>query len=234
MPSKRPSPTGDSSSESDSDSPESFSLVESKKSAKRKNEEIQKAHAAIKRQSKLKNQERDRVLKEQAKRRKERENPEGEDVAVDSPEARMARAMQEAQEEENEFEDSARSGSSGLAVGGADEDEDMESGESSVDGMDDEDDEVLVKKPPKHLPDHLFEVAFASQNAQLAESSNSTIETPNKSKQATLASKKKKRTSQSKDIIVGYDYFSVTPAHLDYAIIQDHGRSDHSRRHPKR
>lgn len=197
MPSKRPTPTGGSSLESDLDAPESFSLAESKKSAKRKNEEIQKAHTAIKRQGKLKNQERDRTLKEQAKRRKERVNKEREDVIVDTPEARMERAMKEAREEGSEGGDSEggeQDNFSGVGV----EDEDMESG-------DDENEEVLAKKPSNHLPDHLFEVAFTSHNTQQAEASNSPIQTSRKPKEAALAPKKKKRKAQSKDMIIGYD-----------------------------
>lgn len=203
-PSNRPGPPRGSSSESDSDAPESFSLAESKKSAKRKNEEIEKAHTAIKRQGKRKNQERDRTLKEQAKRRKESVNKESEDAAVDTPETRMERAMKEAQEEGSEGGDSEgeKDGFSGLGVEG----EDMESGESSSDGMDDESEEILAKRPPKHLPDHLFEVAFASQNAQLAEASTSPVRTSRKSKEVALASKKKKRKAQSKDMVIGYDY----------------------------
>lgn len=213
MPSR---PTGGSSSESDSDVPESFSLAESKKSAKRKNEEIQKAHRAIKRQGKLKNQERDRTLKEQAKRRKESVNKERNDAVVDTPGARMERAMKEAQEEGSgggDSEGGEQDGFSGLGVEDeiASEDEDMASGESSSDGMDVENEEVLVKKPPKHLPDHLFEAAFTSQNARLAEASNSPIRTSRKSKEAALSSKKKKRKEQSKDMVIGYDYFPLCP-----------------------
>jgi hypothetical protein len=237
MPSR---PTGGSSSEADSDVPESFSLAESKKSAKRKNEEIQRAHTAIKRQGKLKNQERDRTLKEQAKRRpgKESVNKEREDVAVDTPEARMERAMMEAQEEGSgggDSEGGEQDGFSGLGVEDeiASEEEDMESGESSADGMDVEIEEIPAKKP-KHLPDHLFEVAFASQNAQLAEASNSPIPTSRKSKEAALSSKKKKRKEQFKDMVIGYDYFPPVPsAHFDYTAVEDHGRSERSHRHCK-
>jgi len=196
MPRKRLRPTSDSSSDSD-DTPETFTLAESKKSAKRKSEEIEKAHAAINRQSKLKNQEKDRVLKEQAKRRKERENAQGdEDGRADALEARMERAMKEAQDEESLVVDSEeeRDGFSDDEIEG-ELASDMEFGEDGTD----EEEEDLEQKSTKHLPDHLFEAAFASQNVQLEDASNSTTKTSSKPK----PSKKKKRKTQSKDIVLG-------------------------------
>ncbi|KAF8345751.1 hypothetical protein F5887DRAFT_917124 [Amanita rubescens] len=203
MPRKRLRPTSDPSSDSDN-APEAFTLAESKKSAKRKSGEIEKAHAAINRQSKLKNQERDRVLKEQAKRRKERVNAEGdEDGRVGSLEARMERAMKEAQDEESVVVDSEGEHHDGELASDMDldvqaEDEDMEFGEDGTD--DDEEEEDLEKKSTKHLPDHLFEAAFASQNAQVEDASKSTTKS---SSLKPKPSKKKKRKTQSKDIVLG-------------------------------
>ena len=202
MPRKRLRPTSDSSSDSD-DTPETFTLAESKKSAKRKSEEIEKAHAAINRQSKLKNQEKDRVLKEQAKRRKERENAQGdEDGRADALEARMERAMKEAQDEESLVVDSEeeRDGFSDDEIEG-ELSSDMEFGEDGTD----EEEEDLEQKSTKHLPDHLFEAAFASQNVQLEDASNSTTKTSSKPK----PSKKKKRKTQSKDIVLGWVSFRI-------------------------
>ncbi|KIL62832.1 hypothetical protein M378DRAFT_199063 [Amanita muscaria Koide BX008] len=90
-----------STSDTDSDVPETFTLAESKKSAKRKNVDVEKAHAAQRKKSKLKNQERDKLLKEQAEKRKERKG--GEDPL--SVEARMKRAMREAEEEASDEEE---------------------------------------------------------------------------------------------------------------------------------
>jgi hypothetical protein len=213
MPRKRLRPTSDSSSDSD-DAPEAFTLAESKKSAKRKSEEIEKAHAAINRQSKLKNQERDRVLKEQAKRRKEKGNAEGDGRGrVDALEARMERAMKEAQGEESVVADSEEEHHDGFLDDGIEgelasdmdpdvqaEDEDMEFGEDGSDEEDEDEEEDPETKSTKHLPDHLFEAAFASQHAQLEETSKSTTKS---SSLKPKPPKKKKRKTQSKDIVLG-------------------------------
>ena len=192
--------TSDSSSDSD-DAPETFTLAESKKSAKVRSGEIEKVHAAINRKSKLKNQKRDRVLKDLAKRRNEIENDKGdEDGRVGALEERMERAMKDAQDEENVVVDSEEERDNfsddeieGELVDVEVEDEDMEFGT-------DEEEEDLDRKPTKHLPDHLFEAAFASQNAQLEESMTKCSSKPK-------PSRKKKRKTQSKDIVLGCVFF---------------------------
>ncbi|KAM6494872.1 hypothetical protein JOM56_009495 [Amanita muscaria] len=94
--------TSASTSDTDSDAPETFTLAESKKSAKRKNDDVEKAHAAQRKKSKLKNQERDKLLKEQAEKRKEKVKGGEEPLSV---EARMERAMREAEEEASDEEE---------------------------------------------------------------------------------------------------------------------------------
>ncbi|PFH46927.1 hypothetical protein AMATHDRAFT_43268 [Amanita thiersii Skay4041] len=63
----------DNDTDDNDDAPETYTLTESKHSAKRKNEDIGQAQAAVRKKAKLRNQQRDRVLKEQAAGRRERE-----------------------------------------------------------------------------------------------------------------------------------------------------------------
>ncbi|KAK2467479.1 hypothetical protein APHAL10511_000334 [Amanita phalloides] len=204
-----PSASSDSGSGSDSDAPELYSLAASKESEKLKSEEIEKVQAALRRQTKRKNQERDRVLKEQAQRRKE---------TVSAIEARMERAMEEAQEEDSES--SEWGGIGAEPVPEMDDDEDMEvvqngpHEQTSDEGncglnYGAESSGSVMPKSINRLPDHLFEAAFASQKAQL-EASTSTIQNPTKSESVASASargKKMIRKTQPKDVVIGYEPF---------------------------
>jgi len=216
MISRRTKPDGaESASDTDSDAPEAVSLSQSKKHSKIHEAAIQQAQAAQKEKTRLRNQKRDKKLKDQAahSKKKLKEKDAEEDPQLH---ARMERALREAVDE-----------AEGTESNDSDDDDetfpDFEAASSPVSGDEDDDDNgdemdaeptstqppspAQPKRNPKHLPDYLFTSAFAAQ----AEKAKSLSKSSSKRKATddedlTQTSQKRKRarsTAVPKDVLIG-------------------------------
>ncbi|KZP22122.1 hypothetical protein FIBSPDRAFT_860019 [Athelia psychrophila] len=180
----------------DEDSPETFSLEQSKLDAISKNGALRKAEAAEKEKRKEKNRQKDRKLKERALL-----SGKAKGLEVNDVQDRMERAMRDAGAEEDES-----------GAEGQDGDEEMEDSENFSDESDDEDmsnveedssDEDSAEPGfpsstsgnPHHLPEHLFTTAFTPTTPSKIPASSS--------RKVALSKKRKRQTPGTKDTLVG-------------------------------
>jgi len=202
----------DSTSSDEEDAPESVSLIQSKLHVKQRDDVLKRVHAAEKKKKRMRNQERDRRLKEQAEGSKRRRREDAGDVNL---EARMERAMQEAEaemgddgdddegadfgeEEDGDFMGiDAVSAESSEGDNPGEEDEDSEEGDEEMD-TDEEEPPAKLKSNPNHLPDHLFTAAFSSKSAKPPLKREATDGVPTRK-----ARKRVRSNAPLKDLLIG-------------------------------
>jgi hypothetical protein len=193
----------DSTSSDEEDAPESFSLVQSKRTIQEQDGRMNKIQTAAKQKKKEENRERDKKLKERANGKGK-----GKEVTEDKGDAgaRMERAMREAEEEmDADDNDEADSEVQDLGLGEEDEESSSEDEEPVDIGdreMDEDenaescDDEDILATDHK-LPDHLFSSIATSKSFPSPSLKRlSVAPKPQKSR-----SKGRKRTA--KDLIIG-------------------------------
>ncbi|KDR70017.1 hypothetical protein GALMADRAFT_145059 [Galerina marginata CBS 339.88] len=177
--------------------------------------------------------------KGKGKEESEEDDDEEEEEAVDGLEARMLRAMKDAQDEEDEEDEEGFEGFGNVQLdededeSGSQDSEENDSEEEEEEGSDDDDDEsqdseesegeeeperpskpkTSTKFNPDHLPDELFEAAFASQTGTKRTFTDDADITSSKRKTSPRATKKRKTNPKTpKDIIVGSKAIRVLPS----------------------
>lgn len=196
----------------DSDSPEVFSLLQSKKTAESQNDSLKKARAAEKKSRKEKNRARDQKLKERAETTKKKPRSTSDEDAID---ARMEKAMRDADEETDE-----EMVSDGHTREISDEDGSESSSASEIDEEEQESDEMASEDSEEseagsdinrisfkssnerlgqnYLPEHLFTSAFTPERLPASTSKSTSSATK------TRKPVNKNGNKTPKDLILGY------------------------------
>jgi hypothetical protein len=195
----------DSASSGEEDAPESFSLVQSKRSVQEHDSHLKKIQTAAKQKKKEENRERDKKLNEQSKNGKGKGK--GKEVTEDEGDAvaRMERAMREAEEElDSDAQDEEVQGSVlGEGEDSSEDEENIDGEDREMDEDEDEDEDMEssndgdILTTDHKLPDHLF--SFAA-NTKPSPSSTSKHLPPARKAQK-QRSNGRKRTA--KDLIIG-------------------------------
>jgi hypothetical protein len=203
-------PATPSDEDSESDAPETISLVQSKKTVRRESADVRKAEGRVREKERVRNRERDRKLKERAVGRRGgdgevlvggggMEGSEEEDGG--GVEARMLRAMHDAAEETSEGDGSSESGG--------------EDGSS----MDEDDAPRSNSHPNNYLPDELFRAAFSQQTTKakpnVPESKKKVVTKHDERRKK--VSKSSSSSSKPKDILIGYAYTTTSSTLLTLA-----------------
>lgn len=200
---------GDSASD---DAPETFSLVQSRRTVETQDDALQEFRAAMRLKQKQRNRERDLKMKKRAETRRKPSVKVDDDVV----QARMARVMQDAEEEEMDDEDRSVRCKIGrwemLKTRGNDRSDSQDSedveltggeGDSTLSNDDDSEyqDESISRStavnPDRHskLPDHLFTSAFTKE-ARSSTKQRSSADT-------SVKKKPNRRRVRTKDLILG-------------------------------